>query len=347
MFIVKILRINSGDFFLSFFNKRFLKKCYFCFKLETMKNLLSTLFLILILSNSSIVAQDSNSQLHFEKKKKGYRLYNNEQLVSKTIYIKHSVFSEDLCAVMNKEREWGFINKEGTLAIPFEFREASDFKDGVSLVTKDGYSSYINKKGKIVKTAGYTHINKYINGIAIAFLKNIDTSRYGNFVYVYSLIDRAGNDISDNYYTAIKRINDTVFQGIIYNTEYRIYADGSKDSIGEIAYSKSLHAIDSFDRSESASFEGGDMKRQHFIRNNIHYPQKAKETGQQGTVYIKFVIEKDGTVIYPNILRGVCPSIDSECFKLINSMPKWKPSKRGGKVIRSDFIMPLKFVLAG
>ncbi len=180
-----------------------------------MKNLLSTLLLILILSNSSIIAQDSNNQFHFEKKKKGYRLYNNEQLVSKTIYIKHSVFAEDLCAVMNKKRKWGFINKEGIIAIPFEFTQASDFKDAVSLVTKDGYSSYIDKKGKIIKIAGYTHINKYINGIAIAMLKNIDTNRYGKFVYVYSLIDKTGNDISDTYYTAIKRINDTVFQGII------------------------------------------------------------------------------------------------------------------------------------
>jgi len=312
-----------------------------------MKNLLSTLLLILILSNSSIIAQDSNNQLHFEKKKKGYRLYNNEQLVSKTIYKKHSVFSEGLCAVMNKKWKWGFIDKEGIITIPFEFMEASDFKDGVSLVTKDGYSSYIDKNGKIIKVAGYTHINKYINGIAIAMLKNIDTNRYGKFVYVYSLIDKTGNDISDTYYTAIKRINDTVFQGIIYNTEYRIYADGSKDSIGEIGYSKALQTVNPFDKRESASFEGGEMKRGQFIRNNIHYPQTAKESGQQGTVYIKFVIEKDGTVVYPNILRGVCPSIDSECIRLINSMPKWKPIKIGDKVIRSDYILPLKFILAG
>ena len=42
--------------------------------------------------------------------------------------------------------KWGFINLKGELKIPFIYDEVSDFKNGKSIIKKNGVSSTINRK---------------------------------------------------------------------------------------------------------------------------------------------------------------------------------------------------------
>ena len=41
------------------------------------------------------------------------------------------------------------------------------------------------------------------------------------------------------------------------------------------------------------------------VPDEIVYPEVAKEAGVEGTVYVSFIIEKDGSVNEVNALRGV------------------------------------------
>ncbi|NTW23768.1 MAG: energy transducer TonB, partial [Lentimicrobium sp.] len=76
---------------------------------------------------------------------------------------------------------------------------------------------------------------------------------------------------------------------------------------------------------ESPSFPGGDEARIRFLTDNIKYPQIARESSIQGTVYVTFVVEKNGNVTDVRILRGIGGGCDEEAVRVIKAMPKWNP----------------------
>ena len=94
-------------------------------------------------------------------------------------------------------------------------------------------------------------------------------------------------------------------------------------------------------------FPGGDAARMKFLQKNIKYPQMARESGIQGTVYVTFVVEHDGSVSDVRILRGIGGGCDEEAVRVIKSMPKWNAGKQRGKPVRVQFNMPIKFTLQG
>lgn len=98
---------------------------------------------------------------------------------------------------------------------------------------------------------------------------------------------------------------------------------------------------------DEPSFPGGDEARIRFLQENIKYPQMARESGIQGTVYVTFVVEPDGSVSNVRVLRGIGGGCDEEAIRVINAMPKWNPGKQRGKPVRVQFNMPIKFTLQG
>jgi len=98
---------------------------------------------------------------------------------------------------------------------------------------------------------------------------------------------------------------------------------------------------------ESPSFPGGDVARIKFLQENIEYPTMARESGIQGTVYVTFVVEPNGSVSNVQILRGIGGGCDEEAIRVIKAMPNWNPGKQRGKPVRVQFNMPIKFTLQG
>ncbi len=92
-------------------------------------------------------------------------------------------------------------------------------------------------------------------------------------------------------------------------------------------------------------FPGGNEALFKFIADNIVYPPSAKEEGIQGKVYIQFVIDKDGNVTKPQIMRGVNPALDREALRVISLMPKWKPGYLRGKPVLVKYTIPIMFKL--
>ncbi|MCK7535289.1 MAG: energy transducer TonB [Marinilabiliales bacterium] len=79
------------------------------------------------------------------------------------------------------------------------------------------------------------------------------------------------------------------------------------------------------------AFPGGDGARMKFLQENIKYPQMARESGIQGTVYVTFVVERNGSVTDVKILRGIGGGCDEEAVRVVKNMPKWEPGKQRGK----------------
>ena len=94
------------------------------------------------------------------------------------------------------------------------------------------------------------------------------------------------------------------------------------------------------------SFQGGDLNTfRNWVQQNVKFPQIALENGIQGRVSCSFVVNKDGSIVDAEVIRGVDPSLDKEALRVINSMPKWSPGKQRGKPVRVKYTVPVTFRL--
>lgn len=96
---------------------------------------------------------------------------------------------------------------------------------------------------------------------------------------------------------------------------------------------------------EMPLFPGGDGELLKFIGKSIKYPVIAQENGIQGRVVCTFVVNRDGSVVDPEVIRGVDPSLDKEALRVVSTMPKWKPGKQRGKPVRVKYTVPITFRL--
>ena len=88
-----------------------------------------------------------------------------------------------------------------------------------------------------------------------------------------------------------------------------------------------------------------------FIYSNIRYPKAAAKEGIQGTVVVKFLIDKEGNITERKIIRGIGGGCDEEVLRVVDSMEdqkiKWIPAAgENGKKLSSYFTLPVKFKLA-
>lgn len=92
-------------------------------------------------------------------------------------------------------------------------------------------------------------------------------------------------------------------------------------------------------------FPGGQVALFKWINSAIKYPIVAQENGIQGRVSCAFVVNRDGSIVDAEVIRGVDPALDKEALRVINSMPKWTPGKQRGKPVRVKFTLPVTFRL--
>jgi len=89
-------------------------------------------------------------------------------------------------------------------------------------------------------------------------------------------------------------------------------------------------------------YPGGNLKMSEFIAKHFEYPEIAREMGEQGTIWVEFVVYSDGNIRYAKVVKGVSASLDAESIRVIELMPKWKPGEQAGKKVNVRFTIPIK-----
>ena len=101
--------------------------------------------------------------------------------------------------------------------------------------------------------------------------------------------------------------------------------------------------------SAPGTFVAGMPGLMEFIRRNIRYPQAARQSRLEGRVIVQVVIDKDGSVIQPRILRSINPVLSAdaafceEALRIVSIMPKWKPGSQHGVNVKVRFTFPIGF----
>jgi protein TonB len=83
-----------------------------------------------------------------------------------------------------------------------------------------------------------------------------------------------------------------------------------------------------------------------FLKENVHYPIEAKETGKSGTVYVSFIVNKWGDVENVIIAKSSgSRSLDAEAVRVMEMMPPWIPMTLGQQYQKIEMKVPVRFVL--
>lgn len=96
---------------------------------------------------------------------------------------------------------------------------------------------------------------------------------------------------------------------------------------------------------DQPQFPGGEEARRRYLEENLRYPTMAREAGIQGTVFLTFVVEPDGSISDVRVLRGIGGGCDEAAVRAVENMPRWEPGRQRGQPVRVQFNMPVRFIL--
>lgn len=101
------------------------------------------------------------------------------------------------------------------------------------------------------------------------------------------------------------------------------------------------------DATEEEIKKAADAALINFVSKNVKYPAVARENGIQGTVVVRFVVEKDGSVSNIEVLREPGFGLGEEAKRVVERMPKWeRVGRQNGRNVKVYFTMPIKFKLS-
>ena len=79
------------------------------------------------------------------------------------------------------------------------------------------------------------------------------------------------------------------------------------------------------------------------IAKKVKYPRIAREMGIQGVVYVGFIVDPEGKVIEPKILKSVAKPLDEEALRVITKEVKFTPGYYQGKAVPVRMVLPIRF----
>ena len=95
-------------------------------------------------------------------------------------------------------------------------------------------------------------------------------------------------------------------------------------------------------------YPGGEAALMEYLRSNLQYPERCKENKIQGRVLITFVVNKDGSIVEPAVVKSAGPAgveLDVEALRVISGMPAWTPGMQNGEAVRVQYTIPVAFQL--
>jgi TonB family protein len=81
------------------------------------------------------------------------------------------------------------------------------------------------------------------------------------------------------------------------------------------------------------------------LQQKIRYPEMARRAGIEGRVYVQFIVDENGDVVDPQIIRGIGGGADEEALRVV-SQAKFKPGMQRGQPVRVQYSLPIFFRLA-
>lgn len=142
--------------------------------------------------------------------------------------------------------------------------------------------------------------------------------------------------VTEGKLTAIKDIESEPGMSI---DETELKAKEEKKSPEEIPKDKVFYIVD-----HMPGFQGkGQDGFRRWISQNVKYPAMPVDSIVTGKVFVRFIVEPDGSVSTVKLVRGLNNTLNQEAIRLIKSSPKWEPGMVKDKAVRVAFTFPVTF----
>lgn len=224
-----------------------------------------------------------------------------------------------------------FVNKDGELVDS----QTSDENGFVTHKLKETVRVVEDKKMKYFKTFPLSISGQFSDKLIVHYFYPTKTAEHlilqweknnpGKHVPDFSLLD-------DVKIESASEDEDKVPEEVVVEEE--------KDMLDEEEPKKVVDYPD-----QEATFPGGVSGMKKFLANNILYPEISMELGDQGKVFVEFIVEKNGLISQVKVLRGVSSEIDAESIRVVRSMPVWSPAESAGEVVRARCRIPINYIL--
>lgn len=86
-------------------------------------------------------------------------------------------------------------------------------------------------------------------------------------------------------------------------------------------------------------------KMLEFIYGNLQVPPLAREGNYAGSVFVEFIVEKDGTLTNATVKKEPGGGWGAEVLRVVNSMPMFIPGKQHGEPVRVQYQLPVRVTL--
>ncbi|HJW31315.1 MAG TPA: M56 family metallopeptidase, partial [Saprospiraceae bacterium] len=90
-------------------------------------------------------------------------------------------------------------------------------------------------------------------------------------------------------------------------------------------------------------------KLYEYVAQHLKYPESLKASKQEGKVFVKFTVTKNGYVYEPKVMKSLQPDADQAALNVVNSMNqdagRWTPGTKEGVPVDMDVVLPISFVL--
>jgi protein TonB len=94
---------------------------------------------------------------------------------------------------------------------------------------------------------------------------------------------------------------------------------------------------------EMPAFPGGAAAFQQFLKLKINYPEEALRRNLSGKVHVSFVVDEEGRILDPKVVKGLGGGLDEEALRLVRIMPWWTPGRVSGQPVRVACTLPIGF----
>ncbi len=80
------------------------------------------------------------------------------------------------------------------------------------------------------------------------------------------------------------------------------------------------------------------------LQKKINYPEMARKAGIEGKVIVQFIVNENGEVENPRVIRGIGGGCDKEALRVVKQA-EFKPGRQRGKPVRVQYSLPITFRL--
>lgn len=92
-------------------------------------------------------------------------------------------------------------------------------------------------------------------------------------------------------------------------------------------------------------FKGGIKQLYRFLSNNVIYPKNCQDNNIEGVAFLKFIVEKDGSISHITLINYVHPDLAAEAIRVLKKSPLWTPGMNRGRNVKVSYNIPVSFSL--